>query len=472
MTNSIVTLNINNDSIHVLVAKKRRIEKWGSAPLEDGVVKDGVVLQPQYLIESLKTLLQTMEIKDKNIITSVSGLHSIPRTVDVSSVPKNLGDDGIVQELKNEMPIPLEQLYLSWQSLSLRNSRQKNVFAVATPQEILDSTVQTMRQAGVKPYVMDLQPLALAEALNRKEGLIINMDPQSADIVIVHNGLPRTIHTFPFPHTTLTMEAVADHVARELDRAVNFYNTSYAEDAIDSSMTISLCGRLSDERNMIGMLRAKTGHPVELLDIPFKYPSGLPVRHYTANVGLALKKMRAMTSVRKLNLNLLPDVYRPKKVSLKKLGFAAVAITAVALLFPLYQATANATSTTRSLSNDLAQATFQSQLNNAIQNNITATSLLASKVEQEYQNITGKRGAKTENLEFITTAALIPGITVNATSFTADGSITLSGTALTYTMASDYFTALGTRYSTVLIKSLNATSDEDPTIAFSIEITP
>ena len=39
----VVSLNIEADSIRALVTQGKRVSRWGSLPLEPGLVKDGLV---------------------------------------------------------------------------------------------------------------------------------------------------------------------------------------------------------------------------------------------------------------------------------------------------------------------------------------------------------------------------------------------------------------------------------------------
>lgn len=459
MSNKVVTLNIESNSINVLVVKGKRVDKWGSAPLEAGVVEDGVILNPEALVSTLKALLKSMGIEDRKIVTSVSGLHSVPRTLSMSKLPQKLREDVIVQEATRAMPIPSEELYLSWQALAAQDGVEQSFFAVGIPRNVLDSSVQALGRAEIKPYIMDLKPLAQVRALNRKEGLIINIEPCSFEIILVADGLPQIMRTITQQNGVLALEDRVDSIAEELGRTVRFFNSNHPEAPLSPSTPLFLTGELADDRQLAELVQASTGYPVELLEIPLKCSPDLPIHRYATNVGLALKKIsrkkRGTDHLPEIDLNVLPSVYRPKRRSMKKTLLVAAVVAALGLLFPLYQATSAAAIVTYDLARELSGVNHRLQLNNVIKANITNTSTAAAAIEEEYQSITAGRHALAQNLQFIAVdaLALVPGISLTSTASSTDGSIAIMGEADTSLIALDYISALGGRFSSVSVKS-------------------
>jgi Tfp pilus assembly PilM family ATPase len=44
-----VALDITGSEVRVISVRRNKIRKWGSEPLRDGLVKDGIILEPQTL---------------------------------------------------------------------------------------------------------------------------------------------------------------------------------------------------------------------------------------------------------------------------------------------------------------------------------------------------------------------------------------------------------------------------------------
>jgi len=69
-----VTLNISDTSIRLLSTKGRQVDKWGSVPLEPGLVKDGIILQPKAVGEAIDALFKSVKVPKGQVITSLTGL--------------------------------------------------------------------------------------------------------------------------------------------------------------------------------------------------------------------------------------------------------------------------------------------------------------------------------------------------------------------------------------------------------------
>ncbi|GAI57774.1 unnamed protein product, partial [marine sediment metagenome] len=68
-------------------------------------------------------------------------------------------------------------------------------FVLGVPRNLIDAVVQTLAEAGVKTYLIDLKPLALARAASRENALIVALEPGCFDIVLVADGIPAIMHT-------------------------------------------------------------------------------------------------------------------------------------------------------------------------------------------------------------------------------------------------------------------------------------
>ena len=61
-----VALNISNLSIRILLVKGKQVKKWGSQVLGEGLVQDGLILQPQAVGEAIDALFKSIKIPKEN----------------------------------------------------------------------------------------------------------------------------------------------------------------------------------------------------------------------------------------------------------------------------------------------------------------------------------------------------------------------------------------------------------------------
>jgi Tfp pilus assembly PilM family ATPase len=197
--------------------------------------------------------------------------------------------EAIPREMKREMPVPLEEMYLSWQVIGGENGHLR-VFALCVPRDVLGAQVETIRIAGAKPRSMDIKPLALVRAVARKEAIIADMEPGSIDVIIVRGGIPATIRAASLQEEIDTTEEKVRRLGEELARTVKFHSDTHQEAPLQPSTPVYLTGSLTEAAVSSGIVEASVGHPVAPLAPPLTYPAELPLATFMVNIGLALKE--------------------------------------------------------------------------------------------------------------------------------------------------------------------------------------
>jgi len=333
MAKKIVTLYIDDTSLRLLVTHGKQIKKWAELPLEPGLVKNAVVIEEAKVAAKIKQLFKAEKIKTKKIIVGVSGLHCLSRPIILPALPKVMLAEAVRREAKRVLPVPLEQLYLSWQTIPAPEGKIQ-AFLIAIPRSTADTLLKVLRQAGLKPYFMDLKPLLLARAVKEATAIIVDVQLTEFDIVIMGDGVPQPIRTVPLPSEELSWQEKLPVIRDELDRTIKFYNSNNQEKPLVSTIPIFVSGELANEPELCQSLSDELGHPVLLLPSPLECPSGLDPSRYMANIGLVHQKLssgkEAEPSV--TNLNVLPTPYQPKPLSLTKVLALPSAAMAISLL--------------------------------------------------------------------------------------------------------------------------------------------
>jgi len=333
MAKKIVTLYIDDTSIRLLVTHGKRIRKWADLPLEPGLVKNAVVIEETEVAAAIKQLFEVHKIKGEKVNVGVSGLHCLSRLITLPQLPEAMLAEAVKREAKRVLPVPLEQVYISWQTIPTPEGKIQ-VFLVAVPCKIADALLKALHQAGLKPDFMDLKPLLLAKVVKEATAVIIDIQPTEFDIVIMAGRVPQPTHTVSFPSKALSWQEKLTMIRDDLDRTIKFYNSNNPEKPLVSSVPIFASIALADKPELFQSLSDKLGHPVLLLSSPLACPEGLDPNRYMVNIGLALKRLslgkEAGLSV--VNLNALPTAYRPEPISLTKVFTLTGAAVAIGLL--------------------------------------------------------------------------------------------------------------------------------------------
>jgi type IV pilus assembly protein PilM len=252
--------------------------------------------------------------------------------------------EAVKREARRILPVPLEQLYLTWQTIPSSDGKIR-VFLVAVPCTTVDALLKVLCQVGLKPDLMDIKPFLLSRVVKETTAVIVDVQPTEFDIVIMADGVPHPIRTIPLPREAATWQQKLPIIRDELDRTIKFYNSSNPESPLLSGVPIFASGVLADEPELRQSLSDDLGHPVVLLSAPLqKYPVGLDPRRYLVNIGLVLKKLSSGRAggTPVINLDVLPVPYQPKPLSLTKvlaLPGAAIAIGLLVFLLIFVQST-------------------------------------------------------------------------------------------------------------------------------------
>ncbi|RJQ40326.1 MAG: hypothetical protein C4555_01810 [Dehalococcoidia bacterium] len=334
MAKSVVTLYIDDSRLQLLVTKGIRIKKWAERQLEPGLVNNGVVANEDEVASKISSLIESQKVHVKKVVLGLSGIHCFFRVLTLPDVSGHLLESAVKLEAEKALPIPLDQLYISWQVLE-RLGQEAKTFLAAVPRSMLDTTVGAVRAAGLDPYLIDLKPLALSRAADRDTAIIADLQPTELNIVVMVERVPELARTVSLDKDA-PREARLAIIGEELERTVKFYNSAQSRNPLDAEVPILVSGELAEGLDLIQAANLK--HPTLVLKSPMKGPDDFPAGRYVVNIGLALKETRV--SGRKgcasvVNLNVLPLELRPKPVSWAAVALVAGTVVSFALLVPL-----------------------------------------------------------------------------------------------------------------------------------------
>jgi len=101
-----ITLNIATTSIRLLSVSGRRVKEWGSTPLEAGLIRDGLILQPKAVGAAIDSLFKSTKVPKEQVIISVSGLPFTHRILNLPRMKPELVEEAIELAARREIPLP------------------------------------------------------------------------------------------------------------------------------------------------------------------------------------------------------------------------------------------------------------------------------------------------------------------------------------------------------------------------------
>ena len=380
MAKNTTTLYIDDTNIRLMVTRGKRITKLANVPLDTGLTEINTKEKEAELVEKIKQLFKTNRIGARKIIVGLSGLHCLTRPVVLPELPRAMLDEAVNREARRVLPVPVEQLYVSWQVVRASEGKLQ-AFMVAIPRQIADTLFRVLSEAGFKPYLMDIKPLALSRLARESTCIVVDVQTREFDVVVLAGGIPQPIRTVTFPQESLSSRDRLAIVKDEIKRTVQFYNSNNTDNPIQPNVTMYVSGELADEPVIYEPLARELGYQVAPLSSPLKCMKHLDPSHHLVNVGLALKELSREAGALLPNFNTLPVPYQPRQISTNKLIAVPATAAAIGLIVLLAMTVQD------------AAANIQS-----VQSQLESTNFILEKKQSQMKELTGKITAAEKKL--------------------------------------------------------------------------
>ncbi|MGA8848395.1 MAG: pilus assembly protein PilM [Dehalococcoidia bacterium] len=472
MAKKVTTLFIRDTSINLLVMKGRQVEKWASLPLEPGLVSQGLIVDEAKVADKVKQIFRETGAKAKKVITAVSGHDSLYRIITLPDLPEAILPEAVKREARRTIPTPLEEVYFSYQRLRSPKGESR-IFLVTFPRNLVDALVRTLHQAGVRPYIMDLAPLALCRIPNEPTAIIVNARLEHLDVTVLADRIPQVIRRLSLAGEAESLEERLPVIAEEFKRTVAFYNSSHIEKPLDANVPVFVGGDLAEAQETWPSVVGGGGYSVSPLPSPVELPEGFNPNEFMVNIGLALKELlpeKGEANFSLVNFNALPQVYVPPRFSIARVLIPVVAIIGIGLIifgviFVLHNRayTENLRSQLESVQGSVTQKQSEIATLGAQLGSLEAT---ASELDNRITTMEQGRAMFYDDLTQIVTLAA-EKVTLSSVG-QGGSSVTVQGVASDENEIFSYARALrsGGRFSEVWIKSISGSEG-----AFSFELT-
>ena len=377
-----VNLYIEDTEIKLMVSSGNRVDKWASLVLDEGLVDQGMVLEQERVSKAIGELLKMQSVGQGKITLGISGLNSIFRIINIPEVPKNLLAEAVGNEAARVLPVPLSQVYHSYQILPSPKG-ELNIFLAAYPRESTDILIKTVMQAGLKPDVIDLAPLALARCVNLPRAVIVNSWLTFLDVIILSERIPQVIRSVSLPLESTAIEERIPAVVEEIIRTVTFYNSGNPDSVIDKTIPLVVCGDLARQEENWKPLE-RLGYPIQIFKPAMEYKEAFDPSQYAVNCGLAMKgqTVAGENNFSMIDFNALPESYRGTPFSWSRVLVPIVVVAALGGLAWGYMTMNSMQEKVKQLETDYAnlqaQNAAQRTTNNGLKNDIAAEKAAAA----------------------------------------------------------------------------------------------
>ena len=216
-------LDISDTSIKVMQLEEERGHlkpaAFADVKLSDKVIVNHMIASEDRLADNIaRAVSNAKHIGTEYVICSIPEAKSFVRTLELPKMPESELDGAIPFELEQDIPIPVDQVYLDWQIIkdlpaSAGGPEKLRLMVTAAPKDYVDALIQSLRQAHLVPRAMELESQATARALIGSEDmkrnvLIVDIATMQTSFIIVDSGVIQYTSSIPIAGNVFT-ESIA-----------------------------------------------------------------------------------------------------------------------------------------------------------------------------------------------------------------------------------------------------------------------
>jgi type IV pilus assembly protein PilM len=211
--NQLVGMDIGSHAIKLAEiedSKKGRILKnFGIIGLPQDAIVEGAIKEMEIVSSATKTLYKNLKIKNKNVVTSISGYSVIVKKISIQKRGEAELEGSIQDEAEQYIPFDINDVNLDYEILSPPGEEETekkgegdkgdkglmDVMLVAAKKDIVEDYVSLLHLTGLNPTILDVDAFALQNAFELSAENIsgcyalVNVGAEELGINAIKNGV-------------------------------------------------------------------------------------------------------------------------------------------------------------------------------------------------------------------------------------------------------------------------------------------
>lgn len=281
-----------------------QLQKVGVLPLPAEAIVDNTLMDSSSIVETVKNLLASLNVKAKEAACSISGNSVIIRKISLPVMPVEELEDQIHWEAEQYIPFDINDVNVDFEILSPDDldPSKMNVLLVASKKDIINDYMAVFAEAGLKLVVVDVDSFAVQNAYETSypsEGnevvALVNIGASIINLNIVKGGyslftrdvqMGGNLYTEEIqkqfslsseeaemmkvaaagsddPRLKEVLSRVNETLANEMRRSLDFYNSTAGEERISR---VYLSGGGAKTAHLVDAVQQRLALPVEILD--------------------------------------------------------------------------------------------------------------------------------------------------------------------------------------------------------------
>jgi len=211
--NQLVGLDIGSHAIKLVeiedTKKGRVLKNFGIIGLPQDAIVEGAIKEMEIVSSAIKTLYKNLKVKNKNVVTSISGYSVIVKKISIQKRGEAELDASIQDEAEQYIPFDINDVNLDYEILSPpgeEGAEKKeegdkgdkglmDVMLVAAKKDIVEDYVSLLHLTGLGPAILDVDAFALQNAFELSAENIsgcyalVNVGAEELGINAIKNGV-------------------------------------------------------------------------------------------------------------------------------------------------------------------------------------------------------------------------------------------------------------------------------------------
>jgi type IV pilus assembly protein PilM len=307
----IIGIDIGSSSVKLVQLKEQKgayiLQNVGILPLPLEAIVDNTLMDSSSIVETIKKLLKSLNIRVKEAACSVSGNSVIIRKISLPAMPSEELEEQIHWEAEQYIPFDINDVNIDFQILApdQQDPSKMDVLLVASKKEIINDYLAVFNEAGMNLSVVDVDSFAVQNAFELNYDIepdnvsaLINIGASIMNLNIVKDDISLFTRDVQMGGNLYTEEIqkqfgisiedaermklsgdspdqgklndtitrVNETLAMEMRRSLDFYNTTAGEGKING---VYLSGGGAKTPFLVNAVQQRLGLPVEVIN-PFR----------------------------------------------------------------------------------------------------------------------------------------------------------------------------------------------------------
>jgi type IV pilus assembly protein PilM len=211
--NHLIGLDIGSHSIKLVeiedTKKGKILKNFGIIGLPQEAIVEGTIKEIEIVSSAIKTLYKNLKVKNKNVVTSISGYSVIVKKISIPKKDETELETSIQDEAEQYIPFDINDVNLDYEVLTLLGASEKkgeeeseksdkgimDVMLVAAKKDIVEDYVSLLHLTGLSPAILDVDAFALQNAFELCTGnasgcyAIVNVGAEELGINAIKDGI-------------------------------------------------------------------------------------------------------------------------------------------------------------------------------------------------------------------------------------------------------------------------------------------